>query len=269
MINRTGSTFVHRMQEETGAASAEVTRAYILARDIYQLDPLWLEVDALDNQVPAQLQYEMLIDVARLVLRTTLWLLRRRRERLPIADVLKIFRPSLEALQGQLPAILSPSDRAAWEGTAQLLSVKGVPRGLSERMAGLEHLYAVLDVTEVAVEQKRAVEVIAALYFALAGELELRWIAEKITLLPTDTQWQAMARNALRDDLSSQHRAITATIARMSPESSDPAQMLAAWHERYGPAVVRLKTMIEELKRTKSLDLAVLSVLLRELRALA
>jgi glutamate dehydrogenase len=269
MINRTGSTFVHRMQEETGAASAEATRAYILSRDVFQLDPLWLEIDALDNRVPAQLQYEMLIDVGRLLLRSTLWFLRRRRERLPIADVLKIFRPGLEALQGQIPAILSPSDRAAWEGIAQLLSVKGVPGALAQRMASLEHLYAVLDVTEVAVEQKRSIEAVAALYFALAGELELRWIAEKISLLPTDTSWQALARNALRDDLSSQHRAIAATIAKLSPESSDPAQMLAAWHERYGPAIARLKMMIEELKRTKALDLAVLSVLLRELRALA
>ena len=45
--------------------------------------------------------------------------------------------------------------------------------------------------------------------------------------------------------------------------------MLAAWNERYGPAVARLKTMMEELKRTPVLDLAVLSVLLRELRTLA
>jgi glutamate dehydrogenase len=269
MINRTGSTFVHRMQEETGAAPPEVTRAYVLSRDIYQLDPLWLEIDALDNRVPALLQYEMLIDVGRLLLRSTLWFLRRRRERLPIANVLAIFRPGIEALQDHIPAILSPTDRAAWEGILQLLSVKGVPRALAERMASLEHLYAVLDVTEVAVEQKRPIESIAALYFALAGELELRWIAGKIALLPTDTSWQALARNALRDDLSSQHRAITATIAKLSPDSSDPARMLAAWHERYGPAALRLKAMIEELKRTKALDLAVLSVLLRELRALA
>jgi glutamate dehydrogenase len=188
---------------------------------------------------------------------------------MPIADVLKIFRPGLEALRAQIPAILSPTDRAAWDGTVQLLSVKGVPAPLAQQLAGLDHLYAVLDVTEVAVEQKRGIESIAALYFALAGELELRWVAEKIALLPTDTTWQALARNALRDDLSSQHRAITASVARLSPDSSDPAQMLAAWHERYGPAIARLKTMIEELKRTKVLDLAVLSVLLRELRALA
>ncbi len=269
MINRTGSVFVHRMQEETGATPEEVTRGYVLSRDVFQLDPLWLEIDALDNRVPAQLQYEMLIDVGRLLLRSTLWFLRRRRERMPIAEVINIFRPGLDSLRNLLPATLSPPDHAAWDATVLRLVDKGVTRELAERLASLDALYAVLDVTEVAVEQKRSIESIAAVYFALSGELGLRWVAEKITQLPTDTSWQALARNALRDDIASQQRAITATVAKLSPDSSDPQQMLAAWHERYGPAAQRLKTMIEELKRTPTLDLAVLSVLLRELRALA
>jgi glutamate dehydrogenase len=269
MINRTGAVFVHRMQEETGAPPADVARAFVLARDIFHLEPLWQELDALDNQVPAQLQYELLVDVGRLVLRATLWFLRRRRERLPIARVLEIFRPGLDALESQLPDILSEADRGAWSGTVELLAVKGVPRAAAQRIASLEHYYAVLDVTEVAIEQKKSVQTVAAVYFALAGALDLRWISGKIALLPTDTPWQAMARNALRDDLSSQHRAIASSVAKLSPGGEDPQQMLAAWNERYGPAVARLKTMMDELKRTQVLDLAVLSVLLRELRGLA
>jgi glutamate dehydrogenase len=269
MINRTGSVFVHRMQEETGAASEDVTRAYVLSRDIFQLDPLWVEIDALDNRVPTREQYEMLIEVGRLLLRSTLWFLRRRRERMPIGDVLKVFRPGLEALQKLLPGLLSAADRDAWDDTVQRLTGLGVSPELAQRFASLDALYAVLDVTEVAVEQKKSIESVAALYFALAGDLQLRWISQKISQLPTDTTWQALARNALRDDLSSQHRAITAAVAKLSPDAGDPAQMLAAWHERYGPAISRLKTMIEELKRPGTLDLAVLSVLLRELRALA
>jgi len=269
MINRTGAVFVHRMQEDTGAPAPDVTRAFVLARDIFHLEPLWREIDGLDNQVPAQLQYEILVDVGRLVVRATLWFLRRRRERMPIARVLDIFRPGLDAFESQLPGILSEGDRAAWSATVEALSAKRVPRGVAQRLASLDHYYAVLDVTEVALEQKKPIDVVAAIYFALAGALDLRWISSKIALLPTDTTWQAMARNALRDDLSSQHRAIASSVAKLSPDASDPQQMLAAWSERYGPAVARLKTMMEELKRAPVLDLAVLSVLLRELRGLA
>jgi len=268
MLNRAGSIFVHRMIEETGASSEEVTRAYVLVRDVFSLEPLWAQIDALDNRVPAQLQYEMLVEAGRLVVRGALWFLRRRRERMPISDVLEIFRPALEQLRGHMPQVLSAGDRAAWDASVSKLVAEGVPEATAGKVASLGALYAVLDVTEIALDQKKSVEAVAALYFALVGELELRWFSDRITQLPTDTSWQALARNALRDDLASQQRALTATVAKLS-ESGDPAAMLAAWRQRYAPAITRLKSMTEELKRLGSLDLAVLSVLLRELRSLA
>ncbi len=268
MINRTGSVFVHRMVDETGAAPEEVARAYILVRDIFGLDPLWREIDALDNKVPARVQYDMLVEVGRLVVRATLWFLRRRRERLPIAKVLEIFRPGVEALRGRLPEVLSAGDRGAWEGQVAQLVAEGVDKGLAGKVASLGALYAALDVTEVSLEQKKGVESLAALYFALVGELELRWFADRITQLPTDTPWQALARNALRDDLAAQQRALTATVAKLSA-TADPAAMLDTWRERYAPAIARLKGMMDEVQRGGTLDLAVLSVLLRELRTMA
>ena len=269
MVNRTGSTFVYRMREDTGAHAEEVTRAFVLVRDIFGLEALWGEIDALDNRVPAELQYEMLIEAGRLVLRATLWFLRRRRERLPIARVLEIFRPRLDALRARISEVLAPGDRASWEAHALRLAQAGVPAELAQRVASLGALYATLDITEVAVAQKKSIESIAALYFALVGELELRWLAEKIAALPTDTTWQALARNALRDDLSNEQRTLASSVSALSPDSQDLGAMLAAWQERYGPVIARLKSMADDLKRTGPVDLAVLSVLLRELRAVA
>jgi glutamate dehydrogenase len=149
------------------------------------------------------------------------------------------------------------------------LEAEAVPRKVAEKVTSLGALYAAFDVTEIALEQKKPVQAVASLYFALVGELELRWFADRITQLPTDTSWQALARNALRDDLSSQQRALTTTVAKLS-DLQDPAAMLALWKERYAPAIGRLRVMTEELKRGgATLDLAVLSVLLRELRTLS
>ena len=37
MINRVGSTFVHRLQDETGAAAPDVVRAYLITREAFGL----------------------------------------------------------------------------------------------------------------------------------------------------------------------------------------------------------------------------------------
>ena len=41
MINRVGSTFVHRLSETTGARPYEVVRAYLLSREIFGFVSLW------------------------------------------------------------------------------------------------------------------------------------------------------------------------------------------------------------------------------------
>jgi hypothetical protein len=59
-------------------------------------------------------------------------------------------------------------------------------------------------------------------------------------------------------------------VAKLCPGENDPGRMLLIWKDRYGPAITRLKSMVDDLRRVNApLDLAVLSVLLRELRTLA
>ena len=76
MINRVGSTYVYRMQEETGAKAADVVRAYLLTREIFDFVSFWQAVEALDNEVPDAVQSDMLIDSERLMTRATVWFLR-------------------------------------------------------------------------------------------------------------------------------------------------------------------------------------------------
>src|SRR5260221_2454765 len=181
----------------------------------------------------------MLIDVGRLVVRSTLWFLRRRREKMPIAQVIEIFRPGLVALRELLPGILAPADRVAFEASVQRLTSEGVPADLADRYAELEGLYAVLDATEVAVEQKKAIELVGALYFALVGELDLRWISAKITQLPTDTSWQAIARNVPLHAIPRLPPTLASAVANAPACTNQVAPIGCPCTEQYGAPVTR------------------------------
>jgi glutamate dehydrogenase len=268
-INRTGSVFVHRMHEETGATAAEVVRCFILTRDIFRVGDMWTAIDALDNQVPASTQSEMLIDAGRLVLRSTLWFLRRRAERMPIADVLKFFAPGVATIGKCLPELLSREDLAAIKASESRLSAQGVPVALASDIARLDSMYSVLDIVEAAHEHNRDVALAAKVYFALVGKLGLRWVAGQITSLPSDTHWQAMARAAMRDDLANLQRQLAAGVLKVSPAETDVEQLIAAWEKHHEKALARMREVMTDLKSARESDLAMLSVLLRELRVLA
>src|ERR1700681_2697816 len=51
MINRVGSTFVHRLLETTGGKPHEVVRAYLLNREIFGFVTLWQQIEALNSKV--------------------------------------------------------------------------------------------------------------------------------------------------------------------------------------------------------------------------
>jgi glutamate dehydrogenase len=267
-INRTGSVFVHRMREETGATAPEVVRCFILTRDIFLLGDLWNRIDALDGKVPAAVQNDMLIDAGRLILRGTLWFLRRRTERMAISKVLEFFAPGVATVANRLSKFLSADDAAALSGVETKLTAQGVSPELASLAARLDAMYSVLDIVEVSQELKREVALAAAVYFALAGKLNLRWLAVQVAKLPFDTHWQAMARAAMRDDLANLQRQLAGGVLKLSPEIGDPVALIAAWETHHEKALARMREVMADLKSARESDLAMLSVMLRELRVL-
>jgi len=75
IANRARITFVHDMRARTGRSAPEVAQAYIIVREVFELRNLWTEIEALDNKAPAQVQIEMLLEIADLVERAAGWLL--------------------------------------------------------------------------------------------------------------------------------------------------------------------------------------------------
>ncbi|HEX6395859.1 MAG TPA: NAD-glutamate dehydrogenase domain-containing protein, partial [Steroidobacteraceae bacterium] len=59
LVNRMGPVFVTRAQEDTGAEASVIARAYTIAREVFAMRELWVDIEALDNRVPAEVQYGM------------------------------------------------------------------------------------------------------------------------------------------------------------------------------------------------------------------
>jgi glutamate dehydrogenase len=268
MVNRVGSTFIHRLGEATGARPPDVVRAYLLAREIFGFVTLWKPIEDLDNRVDDALQAQMLIDMRRELERGTTWFLRSRRLSDDMGRTIADFAPRVEALAARLPTLLDEQSRERVAAAAAEYVAKGVPEALATRVVALDLLYSTLDIVEVAAATKRPVELVAEVYFALAKGLELAWLSEMIGRLPADKHWQRLARNAMQDDLSVLQRTIAAEILSQGAAHADRDELLAAWRERNRRAIERAQHLLGELRAAPSADTAMLAVALRELRNL-
>ena len=269
MINRVGPTFVSRLRAELGASAADVVRAYMATREVFGLVALWREIEALDNRIADAVQTELIQESGRLVQRGTLWFLRHRRWLADLQATSAHFSPGVAALAEGLADYVAPAYRAELDAAVARRVEQGVPEALAKRVAALEELYSALDLVEVAVEQGRDEATVARVYFALGGEFDLHWLGRQISGLPADTRWQSLARGALRSDLSSLARELTSAALRNAPEGADTEGVLNAGRERAAVPLERYQQLLAEIRSAPTIDMAMLSVLLRELRGMA
>lgn len=269
MINRVGSTFVHRVQEETGAKAQEVVRAYLLTREIFAFVPFWQALEALDYKVPDAVQSDMLIDSERLMVRATLWFLRYRHLKNDFARTVARFTSGVKALAAQLDQFLAPADHAALKQAAERLTQQGVPHDLALHLASFDTLYSALDIVEIGSETQRGIEEVAGAYFAVGSRLNLSWLRKQIGALPSDSHWQTLAKAALRDEVSGLQRGLTSLILKISPKLKLPDALIKEWETQNKSALERSQQVLAALQSAGSLDLSMLSVALRELRNLA
>jgi glutamate dehydrogenase len=255
-----GITFAYRLHEETGAPAAEIARAYAAARDIFTMRDQWAEIEELDNVVGADVQLDMLLEGRRLVERGSRWLLSHRSRPLDIGATVQFFGPGVAALFEALPRLLGPSDVEPLTVRADEFEQAGVPSGLAHRIASLPTMFATLDIVEVATDTELDVEEVAAVHFRLGERLELHWLRDRIVALPRDDRWRALARAALRDDLYSLHRALTAEVLRARLDVDE-------WVDS-NPASERCLQTLAEIRVGHVFDTTTLPVAVREVRNL-
>ena len=268
MVNRVGSTFVHRLIETTGAHAPEIVRAYLLQREIFGYVPLWQSIEALDNKVPDQIQSEMLIEAGRLTVRATSWFLRSRRLTEPMEQTIERFQPGVETLYAELGRLLDAPARSQIDIQAVRWTQAGVSREIAARVAALDTLFAALDIVEVADATTRAVPTVAGVYFKVSSKLGIAWLRDRIGQIPGDSHWQGLAKSSMRDDLAGLARTLAAN-ALAAGATDEPAELVAKWERANRDALDRAARLLGELRAAPAPDLAMLSVGLRELRNLA
>jgi len=151
------------------------------------------------------------------------------------------------------------ADAAAFRGA-------GAPADIARTAAQARYAHLALPVVDLARRLDRPLDLVAGVYFALAGRLGLDRVLERVNELPRQTRWDTMARAALRDDLQSLHADLARAALEREPEAGEVGAVIAAW-EAAVDGVPRVSADLAEITAEGS-GLARMSVALRLVRTL-
>ncbi|MBF7142525.1 MULTISPECIES: NAD-glutamate dehydrogenase [Pseudomonas] len=269
LVNHMGITFVQRLKESTGMSAAAVAGAYVVVRDIFHLPHWFRQIEALDYLVPAELQLSLMEELMRLGRRATRWFLRNRRNDQDAGRDVAHFGPHITALGLKLNELLQGPTQSAWEGRYQAYVEAGVPELLARMVAGTTYLYNLLPIIEASDVTGQSAANVAKAFFASGSALDLNWYLQQISSLPVQSNWQALAREAFRDDLDLQQRAITISVLQLQEAPDDVDARVALWLEQHRAHVERWRGMLDDLRAATTTDYAMYAVANRELADLA
>jgi glutamate dehydrogenase len=265
IVDYTGTTFVSRLTEETGADTSDIARAYAAAVAVFEMRGFWREVEALDDVVDQDTQFTMVLQGRRLLTRAARWLVRNRRPPLDIAAAVADYAPGAATLWDVLPELLSRLDSDGWHARVADFADAGVPSALASRIAALDAMFFALDIVEIVRGREQPVRHAAGIHFGLDRRLELAWLRDRVLELPRADLWQTLARAALRDELYTTHRALTAAVLEASAISTDGGAAIEAWLEARGATAERYLGILRHIRAAHGTDLTTLSVAVREL----
>ena len=192
----------------------------------------------------------------RLVERGARWLLRNRPQPLPVAATVAFFAVPVARLAAMAAVVAAHRARSP-PSTRR----RACPATLAQRIAALDHLPRALDIAELADAHHVEVEVVAAAYDEVGEQLRFEWLGDRIVELPRADRWDALARNALREDAAAQYRRVV--DAALTAGSYD------AWAAPRATVIARMLALLDEIRAHAVFDVATLSVALRELRGLS
>ncbi|MEU0833428.1 NAD-glutamate dehydrogenase [Streptomyces sp. NPDC005969] len=267
-VNTGGSTFLHRMREETGASIEEIVRAQAAAREIFGLGQVWDAVEALDNKVAADVQTRIRLHSRRLVERGSRWLLGNRPQPLEIAGTIGFFKDGVDQVWAELPKMLKGADEEWYQSILDELTEAGVPDELAQRVAGFSSAFPALDIVAIAERVGKEPLAVAEVYYDLADRLGITQLMDRIIELPRSDRWQSMARASIREDLYAAHAALTADVLSAGNGTSTPPERFEAWEEKNAAILTRSRSTLEEIQGSDAFDLANLSVAMRTMRTL-
>ncbi|HEY4123829.1 MAG TPA: NAD-glutamate dehydrogenase, partial [Rhizomicrobium sp.] len=261
LVNLGGPVLIQRVKEISGAPSAQVARAIVVAEGAFGLSALKSRIDALDYRVDANVQTAMYADIAELLRRLGLWFLANVPANAELSEVTALYRGGVETLRGTFSSLISEYEAQDTEARIADLQKAGAPLDVAEDVAVLPLMGSAPEIALLAHNRGLSIDLVAGAYFAIGetvGLDRLRGLASRIVSLE---HWDRLAIRRIVDDLFAGQRALTAQALEGSKTgtSEDGAKAVADWAKAHDDTVARTRAFLSELERGGELSIAKLT----------
>ena len=255
MINMAGPTFPSRLKAATGGDAVALIRFFEGARRIMRLDQAWDATSALDGKVPAKGQMALYQELSVLLRRQTFWLARRKPHAHPtIEGLIKVYRPTADALRALGTASLAPFERSQAESRIKAMVRAGAPRSLATSIAMLRPLMTLSNIADMARHHRWDVTAAWRIFQAVGGAFAFDRLRAAAGSLAGGDSYERMAVRRLIEELLGEQLAVTDAViafsgnAQAGVDTAGARVAVQSWTAMHREQVRNTRRTIDEIE---------------------
>jgi len=265
IVDLMGATFIPRVTRDTGATPDAVARGWYVAAEIAGAHELLAELEQAERRLAAEQEYRWLLGLEEVLDRTVRWAVENLPQEVTVSGVIADFKEPVAELAQALPKLVHGSQQQALNTALEDLRGSGVPARLAPRIASLQFLGDVMEVTRISRRVERPVLEVGQVYFALADEIDFAWLLELLKMAPGEDMWEQRSAQGLMQDLGQARRNLTLAVVTMKNGGSTVEDQLASFRARFATRLTAMREILEELLAAENINLAAMTVASREI----
>ena len=269
LVDLAGPAYPYEMRDAASVDVAILARAMEAARQIFGIDTLISRINALDNDVPAEAQIKMRLELSGTLKQLTGTLILPLTRGADLSNLIRRYEPGVAELKASLDTCLSTFVKQRITTRASSFMSIGAPQDLAMDVSLLRILATAKETIDCAEETDWPLKSVALIQHAIDDLMGLDRLRAAMRDIGLDGHWERLALRRMSDALPSHQATLTKLAVKHAqkdgckPDKLDVAsasEAVSTWLAPYSDAANRFTAPINQFDSAESWTLAKLAL---------
>jgi glutamate dehydrogenase len=266
IVNRLGMVHPFELAEEEGVGLAEVAAAFVVAERLFDLEPLWRELDAAD--IPETARLALFDRLAAAVGNLMSDVLRTASGKVAAGAMIAALQDGVATLVGARDELLGAEPRARSLGLRDAFIAAGAPVPLAARVAGLFDVDGAAGLAQAALAAGIDAKRLTHAFTDIGTRLGLDWAQVTAAFMTPSDVWERLLVSGLARDFQQMRIEFLRRLMQDEAGREDPHAAVAAWADRNAQGVAQFRAMIARAQARPPVGAAMLAQIASQARNL-